>query len=259
MFKSRFTRNRGAAFLGSGGHRRGYRLKSTFVGVRPVLPESFAFLLNVTEFINMPAVEFEVSSTMESRREVSRSINGFATKPAKLLNFIDQAGWAGLELTVFCFSIVLFAVVFFGYTPDPSHGWEPFNIGVCAGVALFPFACAAWVIYSVKLDREQERRPLQPTCGSSKFRIDDEAISGVHPEGAHFSHPWSSFLGFYAGRNVFIAPMQLSPDAPGRPMQIIPTVNLSENQVQEIRSLLARHLPEMSKKSLAAYFSKKSD
>lgn len=135
-------------------------------------------------------------------------------------------GWLGLR------GLVL-------YTSKATRDW--LYALMSAALAMIPVFLAALIVRDV-------RRQLysgQATDGRVKLTFTDDGVSGDDNGGFTFSDPWTRYEGFHVGQHVIVCPRI------GSPVYLrIPTEGLPVRRQEEIRSLLSRHLPELSGEAL---------
>lgn len=135
-------------------------------------------------------------------------------------------GWLGLRGLVF-------------YASKPTRDW--FYVFICAVLAMIPVLLAALIVRDVK----RHLHSRKATEGRMKFTFTDEGVSGADNEGFTFSDPWTRYEGFHVGQHVIVCPRI------GSPAYLrIPTEGLPVPRQEELRSLLSKHLRELSGEAL---------
>jgi hypothetical protein len=114
---------------------------------------------------------------------------------------------------------------------------------ICASLAMIPVVLAALIVRDVR----NEIRSQKARYGRVSFTFTEEGVSGADAAGFAFTDSWSWYDGFYVGRTVIVCPRV------GSPMSLrIPTEDLPASRREEVRSLLSRHLSELSREALRA-------
>lgn len=183
----------------------------------------------------MMPIEVEVSSTKQSAVEAAvltrrrhywlRTIFGTGYRLYLLVPGV-YLGWLGLRGLAF-------------YASGPTRDL-PYAV-MCAGLATVPILLAALIARNVR----SELRSRKGTYGRVRFTFTDDGISGADDQGFSFADAWAQYEGFHVGHHVIVCPRV------GSPAYLrIPTEGLPLSRREEIRSLLLRHLAELSTETL---------
>jgi hypothetical protein len=185
-------------------------------------------------------MEIEVTNTSDSTEEAARltrrrycwlrtvfasAYHGYLLVPGVVI------GWFGARGLLQCA---------FGSERDQT----PLHVLVAAGAAAVPFMIAGLIARDIR----RERRAKQATCGSLKFLLTEEGVSGIDLSGGTSADHWSCFAGFHMAHRVIVLPKKASYVYLRIPIEALPV----ERQ-QEVRALLLRHLPELSRQGLRAH------
>ena len=125
------------------------------------------------------------------------------------------------------------------YTSKATRDW--FYAFICAMLAMIPVFLAALIVR----DLRSQPHSRQETSGRVRFTFTDDGISGADDSGFTFSDRWTQYEGFHIGQQVIVCP-RIGSSAYLR----IPTEGLPVSRREEIRSLLAMHLAELSAETL---------